>query len=154
MEELEIWKKIVPPHKIIARLVTEKDIERVIEDTKVMYEICLTGAYAMHHSQINESDPLSFFVTSNRKIIINPQITNQTKVMIDGLEGCLTFMKPWINIPRSNKIEVEYVTIMTDPNDSTKFKFSSIIKEDFSGMEARIFQHEFDHGESKYIYDD
>ncbi|MEK6881645.1 MAG: hypothetical protein AABY22_18645, partial [Nanoarchaeota archaeon] len=49
IEKPKIWEKIIPAHKKVARLVTEKDVERVVEDTKILYEICLTGAYAMAH---------------------------------------------------------------------------------------------------------
>lgn len=157
--EDSVLARLVAPHELKSRQVTKEDIDCVVNDSKILYEICFTvfgpyhGAYAMHHSQIDAKDPLNFFVTADRQIIINPVITRHTNYTVDSKEGCVTFPNSiWEIVPRWHKIEVEYITIMSDPDNEGKFKFSNVIAEDWSGKDAKIFQHEFDHGEGKYIY--
>lgn len=157
--EEEAKKRIVAPHDKKSRPVTEKDLKRVIEDVKVMYRLCFTpnglykGAYAVHHSQIDDKDPLNFFVTADSKIVMNPVITNHSNYTKDSKEACMTFgIEPMTTVQRWQKIEVEYITIMIDPEDKEKFTVSSPIQASLSGFEAYVFQHEVDHGEKKYIY--
>ena len=152
-------KRLVPPHKKESRLVIEEDVERVVEETKILHAICFEsfgmyhGAYAMHHSQIDDKDPLNFFVTAERKIIINPVIKRHVNYTVDSKEGCVTYPgRDQAVVQRWHKIDVEYVTIMTDPDNSEKFKLSSVIEESWSGFDAKVFQHEFDHGNAKYIH--
>lgn len=152
-------RRIVIPHKKASRLVTEADIDRVVAEAKILHAICFEssgiykGAYAMHHAQIDDKDPLNFFVTSNYKIVINPVITRHSGYTVDSKEGCVSYSgEKQVVVQRWQKIETEYVTIMVDPNDESKFKFSSKIEEGFSGMDAKVFQHEFDHGQAKYIH--
>jgi len=151
--------RIVPPHSKVSRDVVESDIDRVIEEIKVLHQICFTrvgpyaGALAMAHPQIDNKDPLRLFVTADAKIIINPKITNHTKTPVDSFEGCITFPeKPMVKVDRYHKIEVEYITIMVDPEDDKKFKLSSVIHQDLSGKNSYMFQHETDHLDAKYIY--
>jgi len=160
VEEKEpVNKRIVGPHTKESRLVTEADLERVISEAKILYEICFTsngiyqGAWAMHHSQIEEKDPLQLHVTADKKIFLNPVITNHSNYTVDSKEGCVSYAtEKQIIVQRWQKIEVEYVTVMVDPEDNTKFKLSSVIKESLSGMQAKVFQHEMDHGLASYIY--
>lgn len=151
--------RLVKPHSKKSREVTDKDIKRVIEEVKVLYELCYLptgkykGAYAMAHSQIDDKDPLSLFVTASRKIIINPVITRHSGYTVKSKEGCVTFPdKEQIIVQRWHKIELDFVTIMTDPDDSTKFRLSSIMHGSLSGPEAFCFQHEISHGLAEYIY--
>lgn len=151
--------RLVSPHEKKSRLVTDADVERVVEEAKVLYTLCLMpvgrymGAFAVHHSQIDDKDPLNFFVLVNRDIIINPVILNHSNYFKDSLEACLTFAdRQQVIVPRWQKCEVEYQSVMVDQNDSTKFKLSSIIQASLSGRDAWVFQHEVDHGEAKYIY--
>lgn len=152
-------RKIVAPHKIVSREVTEDDVAKVIEDSTLLYDLCLTeseffnGAFAMSHSQINNTDPLRYFVTRQREIIINPIITRHSNYLKDSKEACMSFltMRPTL-VQRWQKMVVKYQTIMIDPEDDTKFKLSSIIEEDVSGPRSFMFQHEIDHADAKYIY--
>ena len=155
----KILDRLVPPHSKKSRQVTDKDIKRVIEESKILHELCFlptgkyNGAYAMHHSQIDDKDPLSLFVTADHKIIINPVITRHSGYTVDSKEGCVTYPdNEQITVQRWHKMELDFVTIMIDPEDSTKFKLSSIMHGSLSGHEAFCFQHEIDHGDSKYIY--
>jgi len=152
-EANRVLDKIVKPHNKKSRPITEEDIPRIVEDSKTLYEICLVGAYAMHHSQINSEDPLSFFVTKNREIIINPIITRHSNYTTDSKEGCMSFMgMERVTVQRWPKMEVTYQTITVDPEDKTKFKLSNPIEDSVSGRTSFVFQHEMDHGEAKFIY--
>ena len=64
---------------------------------------------------------------------INPKIINQTGEIKDK-EGCLSYPGLFLNKNRADNIEVEYLT----ENGELK-------KVEFSGLTARIFQHELDH---------
>lgn len=156
---IDIVSPIVAPHTKKSRLVTDEDVAKVASDAAILYALCFEksgmylGAYAMHHSQINDTDPLSFWVTVDREIIVNPVIKRHTRTLVDSKEGCMSFGdKPQIIVPRWHKLEVEYQTVMVDPENKEKFKLSSIIEKSLSGHDSFIFQHEFDHGEGKFIY--
>ena len=158
-ERETVLKNMVPPHDKISRLVTERDVPRVVEAAKILHEICFAangrynGAYAMHHSQIEDKDPLQLFVTWDRKIIINPVITRHSNYFADSKEACMSFpMEDQVIVPRWQKIEVDYVTIMSDPGKEGEFKLSSVQQEKLSGPESFVWQHEIDHGEGKLIY--
>jgi hypothetical protein len=163
VEEIQGEKKatdrLVPPHKNNSRLVTNDDMERLAEESKILYRICLepigiyNGAYAMHHSQIEDKDPLNFFVTQTREIIINPVIVRHSNYTKDSKEGCMSYPTLLqIIVPRWQKIEVEFFSVKVDPEDEKKFILSEkqIIK--LSGRDAFVFQHEVDHANSQFIY--
>lgn len=159
VHEEEIKMRLVLPHDKKSRVVVDADLDKVVDAIRVLHEICFMdvglfhGAYAMHHSQIENEDPMNFFVTMDRAIIINPVITRHSNYTVDSKEGCVSFAdKPQITVPRWHKIEVEYVTIMTDPENKDKFKLSTIRKSNLSGHMAFIFQHEIDHGNAQFIY--
>lgn len=158
-KEENLLLRLVPPHPKISREVLESDIERVVSEARVLYNLCFTknglviGAKAMAHSQICNDDPLRFFVTAKKEIIINPVITRHTNTTVNSEEGCYSFAdRQPITVQRWHKIEVEYVTIMTDLDNEGKFELSSVQKERLSGLEARIFAHELDHLNSIYIF--
>lgn len=151
---------IVPPTHIKSREVTEKDVEEIAKLAPVLYGICndkigaYKGALSIHHSQINNTDPMNFWVTIERRIYLNPTITRHSNYLTDSREACMSFnMMPPKIVQRWHKIEVTYQTIMVDPEDSEKFKLSSVLSESLSGRAAFVFQHEFDHGEGKFIYE-
>lgn len=155
-EPIDFLKRIVPPHTKVSREVTDEDVQRVIEEAKVLYNICFSqngpynGAIAMAHPQIDDKDPLRFFVTASAELIINPVITRQSDFKVDSVEGCYTYpsLKPLRNVPRSNKIDVEFQTIESDG------QLSRIGFKKLSGRESKIWQHEIGHLDAKYIYDE
>jgi len=152
-EPTDFTLRLVSPHKKVSRDVTDSDIPRLLDEAKILYNLCYSmvgiypGAYAVHHSQIDDKDPLNFFVTANKEIIINPVITRHTKTTVDSKEGCVTFSdKPEKIIQRYHKIEVDYRTLDNDG------KLTDIIHTNVQGKNAFILQHEIDHASSKYIY--
>ncbi len=159
VKEESVLKRIVAPHDKVSRLVTDADIERVVKEAQVLHAICFEqnglykGAYAMHHSQIDSEDPMKLFVTWDRSIVINPTIIRHSNYTKDSKEACMSFpMDPEIIVPRYQKIEVEFVTVMSDPDNEGKFKLSSPQTLSLTGPQAFIYQHEIDHGEGKLIY--
>lgn len=149
-EEKETF--IIKPHNTKSREVKDEDMERVLADAKLMIDYCQNPPkefkviVALGHSQITKKDPLKFFVTSEGKIIINPVILLHTRHTVDSLEGCVTFPnKPNITVQRYNKCEVEYFIVNKD-------KEIEKVTEKLNGLDARMFQHEIDHFEAKYIY--
>lgn len=154
VEAIDFVSKLVPPHHKKSIKVTNKHIPKLMEDAKIMYNLCYTkvgwmpGSYAIHHAQIESEHPLNFFVTADKEIIINPVIVNHTKVAISRKEGCTSFPEnPPTMVDRYHKIQVEYQTLEPDATISKKKT------KDLKGIDAQIWQHECQHGEAKYIYE-
>ncbi len=155
-EVVDYVSKIIPSHDIKSREVKEEDIPRVVEDGKVLFNMCFTqydkysGAYAMAHPQITKDDPLRFFVLANKEIVINPVIVNKTKHPVDSVEGCITFyhLPPKI-VQRSHKMQVSYITLNKEANGFTERRTV-----DLSGRDAFVFAHEIEHLDAKYIWEE
>lgn len=154
MTNKEIIARIIPPHKKKSREVTDADILRVITDVEILFDICFipvgkySGALAMAHPQIDNNDPLRFFVTKDREIIINPVITRRVGHTSNSIEGCMSHTdEPTITVQRPHKIEVEYQTLDKD------YKLSKVLTGTRKGKDAFVFCHELDHMDGKYIYD-
>ena len=145
--------EIVEPHKLKSRLVqNEKDYEVIMKLAPDMYKLLhqqiglYDGGRAVAHCQITDKDPMRFFVTRDDEIIVNPVILKHTNTTIDSKEGCLSYAdKSSIIVQRYNKMEVAYDLL----NQSGLTKKQETI----NGKRAKIFQHEMDHFEAKYIYD-
>jgi peptide deformylase len=152
VELIDFAAKLVKPHTVISRVVDESDMPRVMEDAHIMYNICYTqcglypGAVAVAHAQITKKDPLRFFVTMNKEIIINPRILRHSSTTMDNVEGCVTFSQvKMIPVPRWYKCEVEYETI------DSEGKIIEIQKS-IKGREAFMYQHEINHCDGINIY--
>ena len=154
-----VLKRLVSPHDKVSRLVTDADVEKVVSESQVLHAICFEtnglykGAYAMHHSQIESEDPLQLFVTWDRTIVINPVITRHSGYTKDSEEACMSFPEePMVTVQRWQKIDVEFTTIMTDPENEGKFKLSSRQTIKLNGPQAFVWQHEIDHSNGILIY--
>ena len=64
----------------------------------------------------------------------NPKIIYESEEKITMDEGCLTFPGLWLKVKRPDGIEVEYEEENGEKQEKAMF-----------GLEARIFQHEYDH---------
>ena len=64
----------------------------------------------------------------------NPKIIYESEEKITMDEGCLTFPGLWLKVKRPDSIEVEYEDENGEKQEKAMF-----------GLEARIFQHEYDH---------
>lgn len=150
----EYTPRIVPPHKNVSRDVTEADLSRVLKEADVLYHLCFTpngiyqSAHAMAHPQIDDKDPLRFFVTVIGEVIINPKIIKHSNFPVDSKEACMSFPeREQIVIPRYNVIDVEFQTLTKDK------QLSEVMTKTFSGKVAKILQHEISHLQGHHIYD-
>lgn len=152
-EAIKIEDFYIPPHDVKSREVNQEDVDRMVEDGQLMYELCLApvgmykSAYAIAHSQITKDDPLRFFVTRKQELIVNPVITRHSSTKQGKSEGCMTFYNntPAL-VPRWHRIEVEFQTIDENGNLTEKMKWKC------KGIEAQMVQHEIDHFNAVYIY--
>lgn len=143
--------QIIPPHRNKSRECTLEDIPKIKELAPEMIKLCSTkrglykGAYALAHSQVEEKDPMRFFVTQEGNVFINPRIINHTHYLVDSEEACMSYAdKEIITVQRYNKLVVSCDNV--DPA-----KTATVLPLD--GRLAKIFQHEIDHFDGRYIYD-
>ena len=100
--------------------------------TKVMFE---NNGIGLAAPQVGIKKRL--FIMGNEEqfyAIINPTITLKEGEVVKDIEGCLSFPKLWLRVNRSDKIQVSYQDISGQK-----------ITTDFTGIKARVFQHEYDH---------
>ena len=76
-----------------------------------------------------------FIMGNSEKLIacINPTIVESIGE-VKELEGCLSFPKLWLHVRRAETVKVRYFNIVGQE-----------IEAEFSGLMARVFQHEYDH---------
>ena len=72
-------------------------------------------------------------------VCFNPKIVNQSEEEILMDEGCLSYPGLWLKIRRPEGIEVTYEDVKGELQEKAMF-----------GLEARIFQHEYDHLNGKF----
>jgi len=161
---VELSKRFVPPHNNVSRHVTEADVERIVEEAKILYEICLVGrgeynhVYAMAHPQIDDKDPLRFFVTTEGFIIVNPVIFDNTHYLVTKTEGCMSYPEePVKDVFRYHKCRMSYQTLKYKEKDGEKVtdpSLSPFTTSNYSGEDANIVQHEVAHLNGHDIYTD
>ena len=161
LEYTRLSGRYVNPHNKKSRWVTPEDMPRVLSDGKDLVAMCnlprgkYSGIAALAHSQIDDKDPLRFFVLPNGIVIINPVITNHTKVPVFKDEGCMTFPDKDIkkNVERYNKCDVTYQTLgRTD--EKSEPTLTKPITEHLTSGNAHVFQHECGHLNGCQIYDE
>ncbi|MFA6315567.1 MAG: peptide deformylase [Candidatus Paceibacterota bacterium] len=160
-EYTRLLSRYCKPHNKKSRWVTEEDLKRVLTDGKDMVTLCsvpvgnYSGGSAIAHTQIDDKDPLRFFVLLKGMVIINPVIFLTTRTTIEKNEGCLSFPeeKVRLGVPRFNRITVIYQTLEKSDNESEP-KLSKPITENLNGGMSHMFQHETSHLNGSNIYDD
>lgn len=75
-------------------------------------------------------------------VCFNPRIIQPSEAQVSLEEGCLSYPGMLVKIKRSQHIRVRFRT----PNGDTR-------TETFTGMSARVFQHEMDHLDGIRFYD-
>lgn len=68
------------------------------------------------------------------EVVINPVITGKSKNVSSDWEGCLSLPGIFGLVPRHEKINTKYYTLK-----------GNLIEQEYEGLSARVFQHEFDH---------
>ncbi len=87
--------------------------------------------FLTHVSKEGENDSVE---PGDIKIFINPILSNPSNEQNISVEGCLSIPGIWANVPRPERITVEW----TDLDGKTH-------KEEFSSLQARAIMHENDH---------
>lgn len=146
--------KLEPAHTIKSRDVVESDIERIVKDAPIMRAICnmpsgiYSHGFAVAHSQVTKEDPLRFFVTKEGLVVINPIIERHSSTSYIRNEGCLTYPTvPLKKMDRWYKCEVSFNVL--EGNKISERKQRSV-----KAIEAQVFQHELNHMDAIYIYDE
>ncbi len=75
-------------------------------------------------------------------VVVNPQILHCSSKRTVLEEGCLSFPEIRICIERAETISVHYQN-----------EFGQVIEREFSGLPAKVFQHEVDHLNGRLIID-
>lgn len=162
-ETMALLKHYVAPHRKRSRWVTEEDIDKVIEDGKIMVNLCHTrrGVYqgsAIAHTQINDTDPLRFFVLASGAVVINPVMVDHTKTPVFKDQGCMSYPEePLRTIATFHKVTVRFQTVAKRQNPETgeeKIVFSPFTEQGFSGAVAEVMVHEISHLNGWNIYDE
>jgi peptide deformylase len=78
------------------------------------------------------------FEEKKATLFLNPKITWESEETSTFTEGCLTYPFLFLNLSRPKKLTYTYTDIDGEPQESQ-----------FSGLSARVFQHEYDHMEGK-----
>ena len=159
-EYIRLSGRYCEPHSKKSRWVTVDDLPRVLTDGLDLVAMCnlprgkYNGGAALAHPQIDDKDPLRFFVLPNGVVVINPVITSHTKTPVEKVEGCLSFPEEDIkkNILRYNKITVVYQTLER-LDEKSEPVISKPTTEILGSKIAHIFQHETAHLNGSQIYD-
>lgn len=127
------------------------DLDKLIEDMfETMYQSNGVGlAAAQINLQIRlfivDASPYAEKVPETKdfkKVFINPIIEEETGELWDFEEGCLSIPDIHEEVKRNSKIKISYF----DEN-------WNFMEEEYSGVRARIIQHEYDHLEGKLFVD-
>lgn len=159
-EYVRLSGRYCPPHNKKSRWVLPSDVQRVVADGRDMVALCAlprgkySGIAALANSQIEDKDPLRFFVLPGGMVIINPVILNTTKTTILKNEACMSHPEKDIkkDIPRYNKITVMYQTLERKEGEIDPILSKPVI-ENLSSGQAGVFSHEIGHCNGQNIYD-
>lgn len=161
LEYTRLSGRYCEPHSKKSRWVKEEDLPRVVTDGKDMVAMChlprgkYSSAAALAHPQIEDKDPLRFFVLPNGMVVINPVIVNNTRIPIFKEEGCMSHPDKEVRkmVPRFNRITVTYQTLARKDEKSEPV-LSKATTEELNGGPSHVFQHECGHLNGGSEYDD
>jgi len=120
----------------------------ILKEAKEMIRLCglplgeKPYAYAIAHCQVNHDNPLRFFVTIDREVIINPVILSLEGQSIAHQEGCMSFPNSRnVKVMRNTVAHVSFFDELWVEHVETCYD-----------LRAMIFQHEVDHMDGIDIY--
>lgn len=150
-----VGMKLVEAHRVVSRECTNDDVRRIVMDAFLMVDLFGERTIALAHPQVNDKDPLRFFVLrdllypgAKSTIIVNPRIVRHSGYTVDSVEGCHTWPeRPHTTKQRWRMCDVEYQVPDGD-------KLSPVITETIKALPAFVFQHELDHLGGIYCYDE
>jgi len=160
-KDMEYLKRYVTPHNKPSRIVEEKDIPYMLKEAEMMVRMCriprgqLGGAVALAHMQVEDKDPLRFFVLKDGFLVVNPVIINNTNQYVDRKEGCMSFPgELQKETQRFNRVTVLFQAVVKDKDSPDWLKLSETREENLNGHLAHIFQHELSHINGVNCYDE
>lgn len=125
---------LVPPFEPI-------EFSKNLVETMYFYN----GVGLAYNQCVIENKPYAIFAmrgTPENFVCFNPTIVWYSDAIVDLEEGCLTFPGLFVKIKRPQHIRVRFHT----PN-------GDILTKKFTGLTARIFQHEYEHLQGKLYTD-
>jgi len=161
LEYTRLSGRYCPPHAKKARWVELQDLPRVLADGRDMVAMCnlprgnYSGISALSHVEIEDKDPLRFFVLPNGLVVINPMIVSHTQYPVTKDEGCMMYPENDVKkgIERFNKVTVIYQTLARE-NENSDPIVSKPVTEHLSGGPSHVFQHECSHLNGANIFSD
>ncbi len=167
--QVELVKYYVEPHNKPSRMATDADVERIQKDATIMHEMCIAGradyvqGHALAHTQINDTDPIRFFVwiedDGRARVFINPVIETASGEMIAGEEGCMSYPSDLKKVVfRYKHVKLRFQTLGLKVDKATGEQTSEVFISEpgtvnIYGHNARIVQHEVSHLNGHNIYD-
>lgn len=146
---LRILKNNHPILKQVSEPVLQVTPELKKLATNMLATMRLENGVGLAAPQIGESICLIVFDCINTTynandsgIMFNPKILESSKEVKTDIEGCLSFPGETCKITRPLKIKVEYLDLA-----------GRVMVRSFSGLSARIIQHEINHLEGLTMYD-
>ncbi len=139
-----------------SRKVLPEDMSRVRAAIPEMHALCLeplgyfvNGAYALAHCQVDQDDPLRFFVLLDGTAVINPNIVERIGQTFRHEEGCMSHADTQctLGVQRHKSIMVDFTGLESKDAEEDIVKDMKI-----EGLLALVFQHETDHMNGKHIY--
>lgn len=158
-EHVRNMQRYVAPHNKKSRWVEEKDMPRLLDEALFMAKLgkfprgAVGPAAALAHMQIDDQDPLRFFVELGRGMVfINPVLSGYSEETDTMEEGCMTFPSDAPKkVTRPKHATLRYQTLVAGPDG--KPVMSDVITINVTGMMSRIAQHEIGHCNGVNIYD-
>lgn len=138
-----------------SRPVTPADITTtVLPLLKPMVGLCMLplgrhvdGALAIAHCQLDQEDPLRFFVHVDGYAVLNPIILARAGDPIRHQEGCMSFAdRGTCGAVRHKNIAARFTILRADGSQEEHQETW------LNGILAMIFQHEIDHMDGKHIF--
>lgn len=138
-----------------SRKVMPEDMARVRSLVPEIHKLCLeplgtftNGAYAIAHCQVDQDDPLRFFVLNDGTCVINPRITYIGKPF-RHTEGCMSAcdVQALLGVQRYHSVDADFIGLSS--HDSPEENQEGLRIE---GLLALVFQHEVDHMNGKHIF--
>jgi peptide deformylase len=124
---------------ILHEATTEFDFSNPpVDPIQLSVDLCDTlishSALGLAANQVGLTYSVFAIKTEPMIVCFNPKIVDSSEEQVYLNEGCLSYENLGIKIKRPGSIRVRY----TEPNGET-------VTKKFTGMTARVFQHEFDH---------
>lgn len=144
-------KDFVDSHRVLSKEVAPVDMPRVRRDAARMRELIskYENCIAIAHPQIENERPLRFYVDRERGLIINPIIISRGRELIDSTEGCMTYPDREHTYRKRHRI----VTVQYQPLGPIG-ELLPVKTITLKGFPAIVAQHEIDHLDAIYCYDD